>query len=128
MAPSRLCLASLGCPIEQMFANILQQICKILYTNQTNLCFPIDLGPQDLSRKIKRNENKIICLKKSQTIIPSIENSIFWGSASFFRCYISLNTKWNAKAWHGMPRHAMACLGMPRHDLACHGMPWHAIA
>ena len=39
-------------------------------------------GPQDLSRKLERNTNKISCLKtKNKAIIQTIENSILWDLA-----------------------------------------------
>ena len=83
------------------------QMYTTIYKKQ---CFPMYKGPQDLSKTIERNKNKVSCLKKTKTIIQSIGNSIVQESTNLIKCYTNLK---QICLRNGMPRHAMPCLSMP---------------
>ena len=56
-------LASLGCPIENIFTKKIPTTEAKLYKIYTKQRFPVYFGPWDVSRTIERNKSKFSCLE-----------------------------------------------------------------
>ena len=56
------------CPVSRVLCPVFRVPCPVSHVLYIKLCFPIYFGPQDLSRTIERNKNKISCLNKKQPL------------------------------------------------------------